>query len=93
MILRVKKNVGFEAICSLRYEQGSRISTAGCGMRKTDQDISNCSVLRSITLTRGCLSLKKVYIPRIFLGLIHMLHNCKKTTNNDEMQVLILVHH
>ena len=26
----------------------------------------------TITLIRGCLSLKKVYIPRIFLGLIHM---------------------
>ena len=56
-----QENVGFEAIYSLRYEQGSRISTAGCAMRKTDQDISNYSVLKSITLTRGYASLKKVY--------------------------------
>ena len=44
-----QENVGFEAIYNLRYEEGSRISTAGCRMRKTDQDISNYSVLMSIT--------------------------------------------
>ena len=67
-----QENVGFEAIYSLRYNQGSRISTVGCGMRKTNQDISNYSVPKSITLTRGCSSLQKIYIPRIFLGLIPM---------------------
>ena len=39
---------------------------------KIYQDIRNYSVLKTITLTRGCSSLKKVYIPCIFLGLIPM---------------------
>ena len=69
-----QENVGFEAIlvlvfsqfCSLCYIKGLRISSAGCGMRKTDQDVSNRSVLKSIVSTRYCSSLVKIYISRIF---------------------------
>ena len=54
-MLRIKKMLAVEATYSLRYKQGSRISTTGCGMRKTDQDMHVCnySVLTSITLTHG----------------------------------------
>ena len=37
-------------------QTGLRISTAGCRMQKTDQDISDYTVLKSIFLTRGCSS-------------------------------------
>ena len=46
MIQRVKK--------TLPMLERSRISTAGCRMRKTDQDIGDYSVLNSIALTRSC---------------------------------------
>ena len=61
MMLHVRKRwfwsnmtIGFPQFYSLRYKQGLRISTACCGMRKTDQVISSYSVLKSIALTRGC---------------------------------------
>ena len=61
MMLHVRKRwfrsnmtIGFPQFYSPRYKQGLRISTACCGMRKTDQDISSYSVLKSNALTRGC---------------------------------------
>ena len=42
------------------------ISSAGCGMRKTDQDVINCSVIESIVSTRDRSSLVKIYVSRIF---------------------------
>ena len=52
------KSIYFSQFYSLRYKQGLRISTAGCGMRNTEQDVSNNSVLESIALTRGGSSLE-----------------------------------
>ena len=61
MILHVRKRwfwsnmtIGFPQFYSLRYKQGLGISTASCGMRKTDHGISGYSVPKSIALTRGC---------------------------------------
>ena len=56
----------FFTVLRLCYKKGLRILRASCGLRKTDQDISKYSVLKSIALTQSCSSL--VYIPRIFLG-------------------------
>ena len=66
MILLVKEhddttcqeNDGYEAIYNLRYRQGSGMSTAGYGMQKTDQDIGNYPVLKSIAFTCNCSSLE-----------------------------------
>ena len=59
----------FFTVLQSTSQQGLRISTAGCGMLNTDQDISNYSVPESIALTRSCSSLVyKVRSPRIFLG-------------------------
>ena len=60
MMLHVRKRwfrsnmtIGFPQFYSLRYKQILRISTACCGMRKTDEDIGSYSVLKSIALTGG----------------------------------------
>ena len=57
-------SIGFSQFYSLCYKKGLRISMAGCGMRKTEQDIG----AEEYTWTRGYSSLVKIYISRIFLG-------------------------
>ena len=57
MILDVKKALAskqyeycFSTVLHPCYKQGLRISTASCGLRKTDWDISQYPVLKSIAL-------------------------------------------
>ena len=45
-------SIYFSQLYSLFYEHGLRISTAGCWMWNTYQDINNHSLLESIALTR-----------------------------------------
>ena len=46
----------FFEVLRLCYKHAFRISKASCGLRKTNQDISKYSVLKSITFTPGCSS-------------------------------------
>ena len=52
-----QENIGFKTVYSLRYKKGSRISVAGRKTQKTDKDISNYPLLKSLSLTCGCSSL------------------------------------
>ena len=64
MILRVKKTLvlkqyeyWFFTVLQSMLQKGIilRISMAGCRIRKTDQDIGNCSMLKSMSSTRAWL--------------------------------------